>query len=57
MLTHYEKLCNMFFRVMNDTVSASVKKRLLFILDLLASDTQVVIAQVFLVKISIPLRL
>lgn len=47
----------MFFGIMYDTVSTSVQKRLLFILDLLASDTQVVIVQVFQEKISIQLRL
>lgn len=42
---------------MNDTVSASKQKKLLFILDLLAGDTQVVIAHVFREKISIQLRM
>lgn len=56
MLTQYKKLFNMFFRIMNDTVSALLVKSLLFILDLLASDTQVVITQMFSGENFIPIK-
>lgn len=50
-------LCNVFFTIISYIVHVSEQKSLLFLLDLLAGETQLVIAQVCLEKNSTQLTL